>query len=369
MVPLENAASTEFTQFLLKTREIAAGKPDQVKVFVLGDSHMQCEDFGIGLRQYFVDSLHVPLAGRGFAFPYPLAKTSHRSEMLFGPSTQWRGVRFTKEGNTADWGVAGWTANYDHDSVRFHWRSTGAEFKKGDELLIFSPERCSQNFNIKLYDSTGYSQNLRYNIAKKAYVGRLDTDTKRLSFFLQRTQPDSGFVLQGMLFQPTAKGLVYGISGTNGARLDHYLQNPDFENHLKTMDPDLVVICLGTNEAFESSFTTEGLRFFLQSLLTKIKSAAPKTAVLLVGPPDHRFGKKSNPRVRLINEVYAQTAIELDFTFWNQQQAMGGAGSIYWWRHKKLATKDMVHFTPEGYRLQARLLGGSLKPYFIGLKY
>jgi hypothetical protein len=35
---------------------------------------------------------------------------------------------------------------------------------------------------------------------------------------------------------------------------------------------------------------------------------------------------------------------------------MGGKKSISKWRSEKLASKDMIHFSPQGYMLQGKLL-------------
>lgn len=363
VVPIENQESPEFQTFIEKLKLVKAGKARQINTFILGDSHMQCEDFGNALRSYFVDSMEVPYAGRGFIFPYQLAKTSQRGDMLFGPSTGWSGCRFTKNGNVCDWGLAGWTAQWNQaDSVQFRWKWLSNNFSTGDQIFLFSPERCAHTYQVMMGDSLGNQTLLFYDHQKRAFGGKVTFPGNKLTFTIRRISEASDFVIQGFLVQPQAPGLVMGISGTNGARLDHYLQNPDFQNHLRTINPDLLVICMGTNDAFSRDFSPEGTRSFLQLLLSKIKSAVPETAILLVGPPDHSKNRRtSNPNTQKINEVFSETADQLDFTFWNQQEAMGGNKSIFGWRRNKWATADLVHFTPTGYQKQARLLGRAIK--------
>lgn len=363
VVPIENPDSPEFQKFIEKLILVKAGKARQVNTFILGDSHMQCEDFGNALRSYFVDSMEVPYAGRGFVFPYQLAKTSQRGDMLFGPANGWSGCRFTKEGNACDWGLAGWTAHWNQtDSVRFKWKWLSSNFLAGDQVFIFSPERCAHAYQITMGDSLGHETMLFYDHQKQAFSGKVTFPGNKLTFTIRRISEASDFVIQGFLVQPQAAGLVSGISGTNGARLDHYLQNPDFQNHLRIINPDLLVICMGTNDAFSRDFSPEGTRSFLQLLLSKIKMAVPETAILLVGPPDHSKNRRtSNPNTQKINQIFSETADQLDFTFWNQQLAMGGNKSIFGWRRNKWATTDLVHFTPTGYQKQARLLGQAIK--------
>lgn len=361
-VGFENPESPEFQSFIQKIRNLKFGKPGKAELLILGDSHMQCEDFGNSLAQYFLDSLAVPLAGRGFVFPYPLARTSHRSNMFFSPCNQWSGCRITRESNSCDWGISGWVAILDRDSSSFSWTHTGTGFRRGDQINLLVPERKSSFFNVFLADSLGNRQPMVYNRSQAGFLGTVSNASSRLQFEIFRSKSSEEFILQGLVIDPISNGLVVGISGTNGARLDHYLQSPDFNRHLKVLSPGLVVICLGTNDAFVRHFDPSVTRNSLQQLLEKIKSALPDAAVLLVGPPDHCLHRKRvNPATKKVNAIFAETAENLDFVFWNQQKAMGGAGAIHAWRKRKLATKDLVHFTPDGYSLQAKLLGRAFR--------
>jgi lysophospholipase L1-like esterase len=365
IIPIENPESPEFQNFIKKINEIKKGKNEKARILILGDSHMQCEDFGAAFAGFLSDSLSIPMAGRGFAFPYPLARTSHRSDLWFGPNTGWHGCRFTKNGNQCDWGMAGWTAHLDKDSADFAWKMADRNFEEGDELLLFAPEHCAYTHRVIMFDSTGNQQILFYNQRKSAFHGKILKTSPKIFFQVERQEAGKEFVIQGFLIHPEKAGLVFGISGTNGARLDHYLQNPDFQKHLSEINPDLVVISLGTNDAFSHPFDKKEIRSFLTLLLARVKAASPNAAILLVGPPDHCLRKrKINPKTELVNEVFSQTADELDFIFWNQQKSMGGKGSIFYWRQQKWATTDLVHFTQPGYRKQAYLLFQALKPHF-----
>lgn len=360
---LENADSPEFRQLLSRWKDIRKGKKTgNASVLILGDSHNQCEDFGISFSRYLSDSLQIPSAGRSFVFPYPLARTSHRSDMLFGPGRDWHGCRFTKEGNDCEWGLAGWTAHCNQDTSAFSWRIGRGDFLKGDEFILLSPEKSAAQFQVWMKDSTGRTTEMVYNRKNAGYSSILSVTCRSIEFCLKRRSPDAEFVLQGIMRKPAEEGVSIGISGTNGARLDHYLQNPDFQRHLKVINPALVIIALGTNDAFSSSFNPETTRQSLQELLTRIKSAVPGAAILLAGPPDHCVRKRTvNPKTAKVNAVFSEIAETLDFVFWNQQKSMGGKGAVLAWRSKGLATKDLVHFTPDGYSLQARLLGRAFK--------
>lgn len=360
---LENADSPEFRQLLNRWKDLRGGKKSgNTSVLILGDSHNQCEDFGIAFSRYLSDSLQIPSAGRSFVFPYPLARTSHRSDMVFGPGKDWHGCRFTKEENECEWGLAGWTAHCAQDSTAFSWKISRGNFQKGDEFILLSPEKSAGQFQVWMKDSTGTTTEMLYNQKVAGYSAILAGRSHEIEFILKKRISESEFVLQGIIRRPVEEGVAFGISGTNGARLDHYLQNPDFQRHLKVINPALIIIALGTNDAFSGNFNPETTRQVLQELLTKIKSASPDAAILLVGPPDHCVRKRMvNPKTAKVNTVFSEVAETLDFVFWNQQKSMGGKGAVLAWRSKGLATKDLVHFTPDGYSLQARLLGRAIR--------
>lgn len=358
---LKYTDSEEFQQLLFALNGLRNLNGQSINGLIVGDSHMQCEDFGIALRKYFNDSLLIPQGGKGFIFPYPLARTSHRSDNHFWPAKDWHGCRFTKESNECPWGIAGWTAHFRGDSTEFSWEN-GSRFLAGDSLILFCSESSRHSFQLQI---STFDQNWKSVDVMDKQLGfkcLIENDCPKLMFRISRTQNDSSeFVLQGIVHKSRQNGISIGITGTNGARLDHYLLNPEFGRHLNVIKPDFLLISLGTNESFSPSFDQEQIRKFLSSFLVRVKAAVPQTAIILMGPPDHRWAKKSNPRIQKINQLFSETAEQLGFVFWDQQKAMGGPGAVFHWKRKGLVTKDMVHFTPAGYQLQAQLLGRAIK--------
>ena len=358
---LEQADSPELAGFFQKLARLKDGSGKE-SVLIIGDSHNQCEDFGQALLEYLRDSAGIPVSGRNFAFPYPLARTGHRSPLQYSCNKkEWKGCRITNAASSCSWGISGWLARCSADSVSFSLKSGGKDLRAGDRLGIFSPQSSARAYNLYSNGKAGMKE-IPYLDSLSSYVTDLSEDAESLHFVAVRKDSSGEFCHQGFTRSPAAEGLSIGITGTNGARIDHYLLSPDFEKQLQVLKPGLVMIALGTNDAFTPDFSPEKTKEYLGMLLARIRMVLPELPVLLIGPPDHcRKRGRFNPNTEKVNQLYAEMAEHLELGFWNQQTAMGGPGSIMAWRKKGLATPDLVHFFPGGYALQARLLGRSLR--------
>ncbi|MBX2870640.1 MAG: LysM peptidoglycan-binding domain-containing protein [Saprospiraceae bacterium] len=168
------------------------------------------------------------------------------------------------------------------------------------------------------------------------------------------------------------KGLIYGISvedskragllyhsiGVNGASFYHYNRAEYFMDQLPTLEPDLVVVSLGTNEALSSGFKEAGFREEVDDFLASVRERLPtNTAILVTTNPDAlkrgRIGKTTNPIAR---EVLIETAEKYHAAIWDLQAIMKVSGGVQKWRAEGLSGKDLIHFTRTGYELQGHLL-------------
>ncbi len=359
-IPIEQADNPELRTFFqnIKTLKQSGNKES---ILILGDSHNQCEDFGQALVSYLEDSAGIPFSGRNYAFPYPLARTSHRSPMQFScRKTDWKGCRITSPAASCSWGICGWLASSEADSLEFAWKN-GDNFRQGDGLGIFAPPSAAASYRMFLCDSSE-NREILYSDSLSAFFIRLQQTSKTMRMKAVRKDSGGFFAHQGFGRWPSAGGLSLGISGTNGARLDHYLMAPAFEKQIKALNPGLILLALGTNDAFVSDFSPEKIKTNLGMLVSRIRMALPGKPILLIGPPDHCKKKgRPNPNTEMVNEIYSEMAEALDLGFWNQQKSMGGKGSILAWRRQGLASPDLVHFSPGGYARQAKLLGRSMR--------
>jgi lysophospholipase L1-like esterase len=167
----------------------------------------------------------------------------------------------------------------------------------------------------------------------------------------------------GALLDSGRQGAVYYPVGVNGALASWLLKIPErlFSDQLQAVEPDLVILAFGTNEA--RTFDPDQM----STLVARIRRAVPAAQVIVVGPPDQARRTRSGgvaavPARDLVSRAFGQAARQSGALFVDLAEAMGGEGAIRAWSAERpaLVQEDLVHFTSAGYLRLARLLAGAL---------
>jgi lysophospholipase L1-like esterase len=119
---------------------------------------------------------------------------------------------------------------------------------------------------------------------------------------------------------------------------------------------DLYIISLGTNEAQRAVFQEKQLTDELSIFLEKLKLTSPNASVLITTAPDSYKGRTSNKVLQALNNSLAAYCNRNYIPFWDLYRITNGYGSAYSWSRRGLMSRDRIHFTAEGYRLQGGLL-------------
>jgi lysophospholipase L1-like esterase len=170
-------------------------------------------------------------------------------------------------------------------------------------------------------------------------------------------------VLYGVSVERDGPGVIVDALGVPGSMARSWLErNPVLNQEgLRRLDPDLLVLAYGTNEANDTSYALETYQQDLDLVLREMRYALPDTPCLLVGPSD-RVETSRRPgladRTQAVAEIQRRTAPVHSCVFWDWQQATGGPGSQAAWRahDPPLVASDLLHYTPEGYQASAELL-------------
>ncbi|MEM7374462.1 MAG: GDSL-type esterase/lipase family protein [Bacteroidota bacterium] len=168
--------------------------------------------------------------------------------------------------------------------------------------------------------------------------------------------------LFGMVLENTQHpGILYHTIGVNGAKFKSYTGSTHFLEQLQVLQPDLIVVSLGTNESVNQYFSERTFYQHLDDFVHKIEQYLPHTDILLTTPPDaFRARQYSNPNVLKAKETLYNYTLSNDLACWDFYGIMGGLDSIEKWYQSGLAQRDKLHLTRAGYELQGHLLFDAL---------
>jgi lysophospholipase L1-like esterase len=152
------------------------------------------------------------------------------------------------------------------------------------------------------------------------------------------------------------------VAACNGSQLKSFTQSRAFLDQARCLDPDLVIVSLGTNEANGEPQNLDEMEAALERLKGALTRGNPKyVAFLIATPPDSLTWKgRLNPRSQMTAARLRAYAEKHGLALWDWQGVMGGSGACLRWREAGLVWKDGVHMTPSGYKAQGRLLLGAL---------
>lgn len=150
-----------------------------------------------------------------------------------------------------------------------------------------------------------------------------------------------------------------------GTKYADYNDLAELDQQLISEQPDLVIISLGTNDAFSGSYKS-GFYNKIDRLVKKVDSLAKGASLLLTTPadalkPNRTTGTYAHlPELEFVVEQIIRYATDHKMAYWNLHQVMGGSYSMNRWVQKKLAAPDHIHFTPKGYAQIAGWLSAAL---------
>jgi lysophospholipase L1-like esterase len=182
-------------------------------------------------------------------------------------------------------------------------------------------------------------------------------------------------VLAGIELLNGKPGVLYHTIGNNGATFSSYNLIEDFAAGVAQLSPRLIVISLGTNEAF-GGISKASFKANVDRLLSSLRQQNPEAQFLLVTPSECqrkksvkvRKGRRrrttttyvANTKVNELRGVILDYAKENGIAVYDWYAVAGGAGSSTKWVANQLLSKDRVHKSVAGYQLQGDLMSKAL---------
>jgi hypothetical protein len=172
---------------------------------------------------------------------------------------------------------------------------------------------------------------------------------------VKTSQVQSRATIYGLLLENGNPGIVYHTVGVNGAQFQHYSSALHFCEQTQALRPDLIIISLGTNEAFALNFNKQVFYSDMQRLYNQLKKENPNAQFLFTTPACSYRRKKPNPRMLLAGKTIIRFTADNNISCWDLQGATGGDNSAINWKKNHLLRPDGVHYNLAGYNLQGNL--------------
>lgn len=361
-----------FSNFYTKFDSLISTGEGKINIMQFGGSHIQADIWSHQVRKNFHNKLNLN-GGRGFIFPFKLAKTNNPHYYNITYTGEWNGYRNAIGKHQSTWGVSGITATTTDSVSSFHLEFRGDDTPLYDfnTIKVFH-DTDSSSYCLELVSDTSLSS-IHVNTELGYTEFKFNKYHEKLAFRIYKTDSlQTHFNLYGLSLENNDNGIVYHSIGVNGASTSSYLRNQLLVPQLKTINPDLVIFCIGINDAFEPGFCAKCFENNYDSLVSRIKQANPTCEFLFVTNTDSYYKKRYlNKRAFEVQAVMQNLAKKHRAGYWDLFTIMGGLGSIKTWERNGLAQKDRVHFKTSGYELMGDLMFSALmKEYarFITIK-
>ena len=321
----------------------------KIHIFQLGDSHTAADLMSGPLRDHFQQKYGD--GGPGFISP------------LGVPGNRYSQVRFSRD--------SGWRLTTSR-------KATGENFTLGGNIAQPIREQNQASFSLlsgqaslqvqALYRAQGSSELKLQNVAHPLKdtggqwafsPGYRITSPVNFSLSTQGEPALGGWMLTG-----PGGGVILSAAGINGAQITMLNKwQSGWQQTLAQLQPDMVILAYGTNEAFNDDLDINVYQALLTEQVKMLRRQVPDAVIMLIGPGSSVMHKQaaqcaSREPAKLKAVIAAQrdVARQEKLLFWNWYDFMGGPCGIDRWAERGLARPDRVHLTPEGYKMSADAL-------------
>ncbi|WP_396163813.1 GDSL-type esterase/lipase family protein [Flavobacterium sp.] len=401
--------------FYEKMYQLEQSKSGKINIVHIGDSHIQADLFTAKIRTQFQKVFGN--GGFGFTFPYSVAKTNNSAPIRYSASGNFQSFRNLYADENRPVGLSGFSmeANSDDFAIQLNVKDAQFNFTK---LKVITPQNVNlfdvsvshknivverkvpkkithkvkpgevlggiaDKYNVSLKalkKANGLKSDMIRDgkvltIPSKATQSKTSTKTEYIPIELQPSlfsndyysetpldkiaivpnQEIDYFALNGLVLENNNSGVIYHSIGVNGAKASDYNKFRLFNEQLPVLNPDLVIISLGTNESFDKQ---SGEQYFanLNQMIQGIKDKNPQACVLIMTPPPSVLHRKyKNTFIEKYAELIEENANVKNYAVWDLLQVFGGNKSIKRNASKGYMARDKVHYSKAGYEKQGEL--------------
>lgn len=369
---------------------VNAHKITPLSIINIGDSHIQA-DFGTAVTRDLLQYRYGN-AGRGLITPLRMSGTNQPYDYTFSSTQPYSAVKLMK----APWRrTMGFTGTSISPSTLNSSITVGT--RTDDDYDPFSSVTLFHKGQLKVTrvtDERGADVSFSQHPSRDYTFIKLSSPQTRVTIDYENV---GDLTLFGANLSGDRPGVFYHTIGNNGATYDTYNRIGGMGPSIKALNPDLVIISLGTNEAF-GRLDTARIRQSIDTLVKNVREANPEAEILLVTPMEchrtttktvtkkvavkgkKRKGKRSRSRTRTVKSKVRTSGIntsikpirdeivrygqENGIAVYDWWEVAGGSGASNTWIKNGLFSRDKVHHSAKGYRLEGRLMYDALVDAF-----
>lgn len=339
--------------FFSKIAGDSTDRKEVIRVVHIGDSHLQAGVMPDRIRKRLQQSFGN--SGYGFTFPYSVANTKGTDLIEYTTNTKWQSQRIVFEDLGYPVGLSGIALFTDRPDFRLRLAVKDPEYSFS-RIRIFTPDNRS-DFSVSLNEG-----NDSVPVREQKDFHWAETDTLTSEIWLTAAGPQPQYALNGLILENKKPGLLYHSIGINGAKFIDYNKYSLFFDQLAALKPDLIIISLGTNGAFDKAdYSLTDFENQMDEFLMNLKKRNISAPMLLTTPPPAlRSGKDQNPKVPEFGADLIRRADLIGYSVWDLYRFLGGYENSDRLISEGLWADDRIHFTEKGYLLQADAFADAL---------
>lgn len=186
-------------------------------------------------------------------------------------------------------------------------------------------------------------------------IGEYGNKKKRFTLHLYNNT-DKAIPIYGIRVNENRLGVNYSCLGVSGATFLDWNEAALLEKQIFWLRPNLLLVTLGTNDAYRMGANEKIFKEKMLSLIDKIKTASPQTQILLMTAPETIYQNQSAMHLDFVNQTIREVATEQQIPLWDWYTISGGKNSFEIWNKYGMFDPDQLHLSTKGYRFLGKIL-------------
>ena len=349
VIALNGADWSGLTQALNETEDRV------LRIVHIGDSHIQA-DLGTGFTRRLMQQ-RFGSAGRGLVVPLKLAGTNEPRDYIIRSTSTFDCEKLLTHSWTLPMGFTGISVSPKEKDFDF----TLSAHEPFERIYIYYTGSALNVMSVE-YDDTSlvYAVNDEVGCVCIGLPFPCEEVTVNLSSF-------GDIAIHGMELVSDMIGVAYHTIGINGATYSCYNRVADFGRSIAMLEPQLIIVSLGTNEAFGKLDSSEFVGQ-VDALVSELQANNPEACIMLTTPAEcqrrMRKRRKSsyavNENVVRVRDLIAGYGVSNGIAVYDWYEAAGGDGSSNNWINAGLFSHDRIHCSVSGYEVTGQMLYNAL---------